>query len=139
MAETTCVLCGKAAAFQWSDTHGVAAEIHCGMPYRLYHYDTENKRLDKGPEPITLYPGWLEIGKRYHTETGRRAFPASFDMGIGRGGYSYSGASPSDIQVWDDWLTAHKDELPKPPEEPAEPDAPATPNIGDGKAETQPR
>ena len=110
--EQTCVLCGKRLAFQWTDTHGVAIHIYCGMPYRLYHYEGD-KRIEKGPEPIPLKDGWLEIGRRYHEETGRRAFPACFDMGFfSRSEATYSGATRSDTATWNEWLDSHRDELP---------------------------
>ncbi len=54
--------------------------------------------------------------KRFHDETGHRA-PHGFDMG---GNPSYSGITHADIEAFNKWCEAHKDELPKPVEADAE-------------------
>lgn len=110
-----CICCEDDLAFQWSDTHGVGACIKCGMPYRIFHYEGPEgaqKRVEKPPECCILEV-WQPIGKRYLQETGRRVFPAEFDMGFGREGRSYSGATPDDHSAFWKWIDEHKDEMPK--------------------------
>ena len=115
-----CVVCDSDLSFQWSDTHGVGVCWRCGMPYTVYHYEgegDERKRVDKPPAPA-IFEEWIPVGRRYWEETKRRVFPASFDMGfLSRRETSYSGATPGDVRAFDDWLEAHKDELPKPREQ----------------------
>lgn len=96
-----CDCCGERLVFQWSDSHGIGCCVSCGMPYRIYHYEGD-KRVEKSPE-IALQESGIEIAKRYWAETHRRVFPAVYDMGIGRNGYSYSGASAGDCKAFGDW------------------------------------
>ncbi len=100
-----CDCCESELTFQWSDTHGVGVCISCGLPYRVYHYDENNNRVEKAPEMCLTSEG-LQIAKRYWTEKQRRVFPAYFDMGIGRNGRSYSGASHSDCTAFSSWYEA---------------------------------
>ena len=111
-----CECCETELMVQWSDTHGVGACTTCGMPYTIYHYeevDGKKTSVDKPPS-IAIVPEWVEIGKRYWQETRGRVFPASFDMGIGRSGRSYSGATLEDCKKFDAWCEAHEAELPRP-------------------------
>lgn len=113
---SNCECCGSTYMIQWSDLHGVGACVTCGLPSRVLHYedrDGKNVRIDKPPS-VYLNDGWLPIGQRYWRETHRRVFPAAYDMGFGeRDERSYSGATREDLELWNAWLTAHADELPK--------------------------
>lgn len=100
----TCACCGNRLAVQWSDTHGVGVCTSCGLPYRLYHYEND-KRVEKPAEPCLTARG-VEIAKEYWTETHRRVFPACYDMGIGRDGRSYSGATSGDCDAFNTWYVA---------------------------------
>lgn len=100
-----CDCCESVLSFQWSDTHGVGVCITCGLPYTVLHYE-DNKRVEKPPE-MSLTSEGLQIAKRYWGEKQRRVFPAYFDMGIGRNGRSYSGASESDCRAFSDWYQEH--------------------------------
>lgn len=114
-ADPVCVCCGERLGVQWSDTHGVGACITCGMPYRIYHYEGpegQQKRVDKPPEP-SLNESGIDIAKRYWAEKHRRVFPACYDIGIGHNGYSYSGASPEDCKLFNEWYSR---EYPRPAE-----------------------
>jgi hypothetical protein len=105
-----CECCGSDLTFQWSDTHGVGVCCHCGLPYTLYHYEND-RRVEKAPS-IALSDEGLQIAKRYWAEHKRRVFPACYDMGIGRRGVSYSGATPGDCEAFGEWYEAnyHKQE-----------------------------
>lgn len=112
-----CKCCEKPFSFCWTDSHGVGACNNCGLPYVIYHYEgegDERKRVEKEPE-CPIFEEWIPVAQRYRNETGGRVFPAEFDMGF-RDGRSYSGATPGDVRAWNEWLDAHKDELPKPRE-----------------------
>lgn len=117
VSDILCEICGERLTFQWSDTHGVAVCINCGLPYTIYHYEGEgeSRKRVKRPPLVAIKPEWVEIGRKYWAETHRRVFPASYDMGFLRGREcSYSGASLDDCRHFDDWLEQHKDMLPKP-------------------------
>lgn len=100
-----CDCCGSELCFQWSDTHGVGVCTTCGLPYTIFHYEND-KRVDKPPATAMTDEG-VEIAKRYWNEKQRRVFPAYFDMGIGRNGVSYSGATPGDCTAFRDWYQQH--------------------------------
>lgn len=101
MSNQRCDCCGDALRLQWTDTHGVAVCIACGLPYRVYHYEND-KRIDKAPE-MCLTPEGLGIARRYWAERNRRVYPACFDMGILRGRASYSGATRDDCEEFNSW------------------------------------
>jgi hypothetical protein len=112
-----CICCDDVdMSFQWSDTHGVGVCCRCGMPYRMIHYEGpegDQKRVEKPPECVIL-EAWQVVGKRYWQETGKRVFPADFDMGFReRDGRSYSGATESERRSFWKWVDDHKDEMPK--------------------------
>lgn len=101
----TCACCERRLMFQWSDTHGIGVCCTCGLPYIIYHYAPKEEggaRLEKPPE-CALNEKGIEIAKRYWTETQRRVFPAHYDMGIGHGGRSYSGATSEDCRLFSEW------------------------------------
>lgn len=110
-----CTCCDEPLSFQWCDTHGIAACNTCGMPYRIYHYEGpegQQKRIDKPPECV-IVEAWQAVGRRYWQEQKMRVFPAEFDMGISRGGRSYSGASIEEHEAFWSWVKAHDAEMPK--------------------------
>ena len=111
-----CLGCDKPLRVQWTDTHGIGACIDCALPYRIYHYEGEGenaRRVEKAPE-CPIYPEWVEVGRRYHQETGGRMFPGEFSfMGVRSGDRTYCGSTLADMRAWDDWLKAHEAELPK--------------------------
>lgn len=105
-----CECCDYELHVQWSDTHGIGACLTCGLPYRILHYE-DDKRVDKPPS-VALSPVGVEIAKRYWREEHRRVFPAAYDMGVGRSGRSYSGASAEDCEKFGAWYKAHEAEFP---------------------------
>lgn len=112
MTDIKCQCCDESLRFQWSDTHGVGVCVTCGLPYRLYHYEGEGedrRRVDKAPEVAVTADG-INIAKRYWGEEKRRVFPAAYDMGLGRTGRSYSGATEDDCDAFAAWWGAHKAE-----------------------------
>jgi hypothetical protein len=120
MAETLCAVCGTPLAARWTDTHGVGACCTCGLPYRLYHYEN-NERVEKPPS-VAVKDEWLPLAREYWTETKRRVFPGQFDMGVfrSRGGRTYSGATEDEMRDFDGWMDTHKDHWPitaSPPQE----------------------
>lgn len=110
MPAESCAICGNELRVRWSDTHGVGACITCGLPYLIYHYEGDT-RVER-PPAIAVKEEWVPIGLKYWQETHRRTFPAAFDVMVGRGGRSYSGASADEIEEFQSWLDAHRDELP---------------------------
>lgn len=97
-----CTVCETRLGFQWSDTHGVGVCLACGMPYRIFHYEGE-ERVEKPPEPALNDEG-VTLARRYWAAKRRRVFPGCYDMGIsGRRGTSYSGATQQDIEEFEDW------------------------------------
>ena len=106
-----CAICETKLGIRWSDTHGVGVCLTCGLPYRIYHYDGDT-RVEKPPE-VAIKPEWIDIGRRYWQETKGWTFPAAYDFLRGRGGLSYSGASDEDIEMFNEWLDMHKNELPQ--------------------------
>lgn len=101
--DTTCLVCAKPHSFRWTDTHGVGACYSCGAPHTIFHYDENKERLDKAPA-IALNEFGLLLAKRYWAETQRMVFPGQCDMGVGRNGTTYSGATEDDISAFYDWL-----------------------------------
>jgi hypothetical protein len=97
-----CDCCGDTLHVRWTDRHGVAVCMTCGLPYTIYHYEGD-KRVDKPPEPALTAEG-VEVAKRYWSEKQRRVFPAYFDMG---GNPSYSGATHEEQQLFHDWYQQH--------------------------------
>lgn len=103
-----CSICGTEPHFRWTDTHGIGACLQCGAPYRLYHYDENQQRVDKEPELLIL-PEWLPLTKQYWNETHRNVAPGCFNFP----GSSYEVASKEDFEENEKWFEAHKDEFPK--------------------------
>lgn len=100
-----CTICESRLAVQWSDTHGVGVCMHCGMPYRIIHYEGD-ERVEKPPEPALNDEGVM-LARRYWSEKRGRVFPACYDMGFsGRRGTSYSGASPKECDEFGEWYGA---------------------------------
>ena len=109
MGEINCEVCERGLSFTWTDTHGVGVCMCCGVPYRIYHYDEDNKRIpDKAPVPAITKKG-LEIAKQYWSEKGQMVYPGAFDMGfLGGREATYSGATANDIEAFNDWYTTHE-------------------------------
>lgn len=106
-----CETCeSKELYWRWTDTHGVAVCGTCGTPYRLYHYEND-KRVEKPPSPMLNERG-MAIAKQYWQETKRRVFPASYDMGMERGGRTYSGATREDCAAFNQWAKQHPEHFP---------------------------
>jgi len=68
----------------------------------------------EGPPTVAIKEAWVTICQRYHKETGRFVVPGCYDMRILSGERAtYSGATREDMEAWNAWCEAHKDELPK--------------------------
>lgn len=107
-----CKLCDNPLYFRWTDTHGIGVCANCGLPYAVYHYDKDNKLVNKPPE-VAIKESWIPLGQKYWNEFHRMVFPASYDMGIlGNRDRSYSGATHADIQQFNEWLEDHENEFP---------------------------
>lgn len=100
-----CDICGKDRSFAWTDTHGVAQCTDCGAPYRLYHYDENDKRLDKPPE-CTVNPEMVEQIQRFHKETGARLSAVGMGLSV-PGGYDV--ATAEDVRATNEWFAEAKD------------------------------
>lgn len=79
-----CLVCNKPASWCWTDTHGVAQCYTCGTPYRIYHYDENNRRIEKMPECV-VSPEWLPVVKAYREQFRRRipgecSFPGGYEL-----------------------------------------------------------
>lgn len=103
-----CACCDNELSFQWCDHHGIGACTTCGLPHVIYHYDDDQKRVDKPPEPA-ITPEGIALARRYWGETRGRVFPGAYDMGfLGGRGETYSGATRSDMTNWKEWCTANE-------------------------------
>lgn len=107
MSQEICVICDAQPTWAWTDTHGVAQCVHCGAPYKLYHYEGEGeqqKRVDKSPECCVL-PHWLPLLKRYRADTGK----------LIPGGYSFPGgqevSTRDDARAFNEWCDAHRADI----------------------------
>lgn len=110
-----CILCDHEMGFRWTDAHGVAVCITCGLPYRLYHYEGD-KRIEKPPSVAVTDEG-VQLARAYWSEKKRMVLPGCFDMGfLGHRGTTYSGASREDCAAWDEWYEAAA--ALRPPQEP---------------------
>lgn len=97
-----CTICGIPHRWAWTDTHGVAQCRGCGTPYTIYHYDEQNKRLDKPPE-INVKPEYIPVLRAYWNETQRRipsgcSFPGGQEL-----------ATPEDSANFSAWMDANAD------------------------------
>ena len=97
-----CEICQNPLIFNWTDTHGVGVCIRCGAPYRIYHYDSDSKRLDAPPR-LALNESGVNIARRYWAQHKRMVFPGVYDIGFTRGSRTYSGASSDDIDAFNAW------------------------------------
>lgn len=97
-----CVVCEQGLSLTWTDTHGVAACLNCGAPYRVFHYEND-VRVEK-PAELALDETGKAMALRYWQEAGRKVFPGCYDMGLTRGGATtYSGATQDEIESFNDW------------------------------------
>lgn len=106
-----CAVCDQPISVTWTDTHGVGACIRCALPYRIYHYEGD-ERVERPPS-VAIEEAWLPLAREYWREKQRRVFPACYDMGIERHGRTYSGASREDCELFDEWMTARKSRWPE--------------------------
>lgn len=101
-----CLCCEAYLQFRWSDTHGIGVRTNCAFPYIVYAYEGEGenrKRVNSPPAPA-LNALALALAQRYHTKTKRRVFPGAYDLGFGRDGFTYSGASREEAVEFNEWL-----------------------------------
>lgn len=97
-----CSVCDKEFGFTWTDTHGVGVCIHCGNPYRIFHYEN-NIFVDKPPSEL-LNSKEIELAKEYWTKYHRMVFPGEYDMGISNEKTTHSGATYEDAEQFYQWL-----------------------------------
>lgn len=100
MSDRTCDVCGTGFSFRWTDTHGIGVCSQCGTPYRIYHYEN-NERVDKPPAPALNERG-MEIAREYWNERKAMVFPACYDF-VPSYGETYSGATADQQRAFSDW------------------------------------
>ena len=103
-----CEICENDLAIRWTDTHGIGACITCGTPYKIYHYDENNKRVDKSAENLIL-PEWISLMKQYWNENKRNCDPGAFNFP----GSNYEVATKEDFEIYNKWMEKHKNEWPE--------------------------
>lgn len=106
MKEIQCGICEANFTFRWTDTHGVAACVNCGAPYRIYHYELvgeKTERVEKPPE-LLIAPEYLDLSKTYWREHHRNIAPGIYNFP----GSSYEVASKEDFQIANDWWKRNK-------------------------------
>lgn len=99
MKEEPCQICGEVLRFEWTDLHGEANCINCQVPYKIYHYDDKNKRVEKPPE-ISIKEKYIPAMKKYWEEFGK---------GLGLG--NFLGVNPNMQNAVDfhEWLDNNQD------------------------------
>jgi ribosomal protein L37AE/L43A len=106
-----CEVCGSSLIVRWTDTHGVGVCRVCGLPYRVYHYDSEGHRFNAPPE-CKIESWFLPFCRKYWAEKRMRILPGVFDLGFLSGRTStYSGATREEINAWRDWEDARVDDI----------------------------
>jgi hypothetical protein len=110
-----CRVCDHALAFRWTDTHGIAVCVECGLPYRVYHYNEHNERIEKPPECV-INDLWLPLAREYWSETHMPVFPGANCIVL-RDGVTYSGHTSEEIQAFDSWLEGRRKRWPNIPED----------------------
>lgn len=101
----TCVVCDQKPMWAWTDTHGIAQCVHCGTPYRLYHYEgegDEQKRVDKPPQCMAI-PAWIPLLRRYRADSKGRKIPGGFSFSE-----DYEVARPDDFEAFNAWCNANR-------------------------------
>lgn len=74
-----CLICDrKDPVWSWTDTHGVAQCAMCGTPYRIYHYDAENKPIEKPPE-VQIKTEYIAAIRQYWQDHKQR-MPSGFSF-----------------------------------------------------------
>lgn len=99
-----CVVCGKDSGFRWTDSHGIGACSNCGCCYRVYHYDENNKPIEKPPE-CTIKEGFLQIIKDYWDKYHRNCMPGSHNFS----GSNDETATKDDFDCFNDYMEDLKD------------------------------
>lgn len=94
-----CEICENEVSYRWTDSHGIAACIYCGAPYKLYHYEND-KRIEKPPELLLLDPA---PHRQYWNEQRRNVAPGAFNFP----GSSYEVADREDFEIFNDWWEAN--------------------------------
>ena len=79
--DQNCEICDHRLSVYWRDQHGIAACVTCGAPYRIYHYDADNKRIEKGPE-LLFEPKLVPLMRRYWQEEHRDVAPGANMFGV---------------------------------------------------------
>lgn len=98
MTKLVCSLCESSLSFSWTDHHGIAQCVHCGAPYTVFHYDAENRRIEKPPELLLTED--LERARRFHADTKRKL--SAVGMGLSfPGGYDVAGQE--DCDAYAEW------------------------------------
>ncbi len=92
-----CIICDQIPVWSWTDMHGVAQCGTCGTPYTLYHYDDQNRRLDKPPE-VTIKPEYIPALRAYWNESHRR-IPSGYSI---PGGQEL--ATNEDARLFHEWM-----------------------------------
>ena len=98
-----CVVCDQKPVWAWTDTHGVAQCVHCGTPYRLYHYEGD-KRVEK-PAECQAAPSWIPLLRRYRAETGHM-IPGGFSFDP-----HYEVAQPDDFEAFNGWCDQNRSDV----------------------------
>jgi len=77
-----CQICDtEAPAWSWTDTHGIAQCWTCGTPYRIIHYDDNQKRIEKEPEIVVKAEHLEHVGEYWNTFGKRIPSGCSFEGG----------------------------------------------------------
>jgi hypothetical protein len=104
-----CIICDASPlSFRWTDAHGVGQCLKCGAPYRLYHFDENEKRIEK-PAEIVVKPEYVPVLQAYWNQF-HRVMPSghSFDGSYYQG---YELASPDDSEQFHTWMNEHADKM----------------------------
>ena len=97
-----CAVCQHAYGFRWTDTHGIGACVHCGAPYRLYHYEND-QRVERPPE-LMLAAWFVPFARRYWAEHHRNCDPGAYNFP----GSSYEVATHADFAAFGDWVNQNR-------------------------------
>lgn len=111
-----CILCNERLSVCWTDTHGVAICVVCGLPYTIIHYEGEGaarRRVEKPAEPAITDRG-MEIARAYWNEVKRRVFPAAYDFLPGNAAETYSGATLEEVRMFNEWWKANEERFSQP-------------------------
>ncbi len=91
-----CNICDSEVCLSWTDTHGLAQCVKCGVPYVIYHYEG-GVRVDK-PRQIAINDDYIPIIRRYWQEN-NRPIPSGFSFAGGQ-----EIASRDDAKCFNEWM-----------------------------------